>query len=321
MWRGRLAVGKAGLRRACGRHVALRWAPARARGEDGLQLASALAPFWEFRGHTAEGRRRLEEMLAAFQGSPGVRARALNAAGFLMMRAGGISASLPLYQESLALRRELNDMRGMAAALTNIGNAHIEMGEYEQALPAYAEALEFCRASGDQSGVTAALNNQAVAMRELGEYERAEALAKESLAMRREQGDLRGVAEATNNLAQAAFMQGRYEQATALFKEGLLQSRDLGDMIRLLEALEGLAWTAAALGQPRWAARQGGAAEAERERLGLPQGIPDRAFRDRASQAMRAVLGEEMFAAAWAEGQAMTLNEALAPALKADPAG
>ncbi|MGH2389165.1 MAG: hypothetical protein ACRDIE_13255, partial [Chloroflexota bacterium] len=77
MWRGRLAVGKAGLRRACGRHVALRWAPARARGEDGLQLASALAPFWEFRGHTAEGRRRLEEMLAAFQGSPGVRARAL----------------------------------------------------------------------------------------------------------------------------------------------------------------------------------------------------------------------------------------------------
>jgi len=160
-----------------------------------------------------------------------------------------------------------------------------------------------------------------VATRELGQYERAEALATESLALRREQGDLRGVAEATNNLAQAASVQGRYERAAALFKEGLRLSREVGDMIRLLEALEGLAWSAAALGQPRWAARQGGAAEAERERLGLLQGIPDRGFRDRAIQGMRAALGEEMFAAAWAEGRAMTLSEAVALGLKSDPTG
>ncbi len=298
--------------------AALIWARAGARGEEGLQLAAALAPFWEFRGHIAEGRHSVEEMLAAFQGSAGTRARALNAAGFLTMRAGDIPASLRLYQESLALRRELGDTRGMAAALTNIGNAYIEMGEYERALSAYAEALDLCRASGDHSGTTAALNNQAVAMRELGQFEQAEALAKESLALRREQGDRRGVAEATNNLAQAASMQGRYEQATVLFKEGLLLSRDLGDIIRLLEALEGLAWVAAALGQPLGAARQGGAAEAERERLGLPQGIPDRGFRERASHAMRAALGEAMFAAAWAEGRGMTLNEAIALALTDD---
>jgi hypothetical protein len=92
-------------------------------------------------------------------------------------------------------------------------------------------------------------------------------------------------------------------------------------MIRLLEALEGMAWTAAALGQPRWAARQGGAAEAERERLGLPQGMPDRGFCDRAVQAMRVALGQETFAAAWAEGKTMTLNEAIASALNAEPTG
>ena len=50
-------------------------------------LAAALAPFWEFRGYIGEGRRRLEEMLAAVEGSPGARARALNAAGFLVLRA------------------------------------------------------------------------------------------------------------------------------------------------------------------------------------------------------------------------------------------
>jgi tetratricopeptide (TPR) repeat protein len=206
----------------------------------------------------------------------------------------------------------------MAVSLGNIGSAHVELGKYEQAEPAYAEALEYYRALGDQSGVATMFNNLAVVARELGQYERAGSLAEECLALRREQGDLRGVAEALNNLAQAASVQGRYERAAPLFREGLLLSRDVGDMIRLLEALEGLAWVAAALGQPRWAARQGGAAEAERERLGLSQGIPDRDFRDRAIQAMRAALGAETLAAAWAEGQSLTLNEAIALVLKSD---
>ena len=55
--------------------------------------------------------------------------------------------------------------------------------------------------------------------------------------------------------------------------------------------------------------------------FGLPQGIPDRSFRERANQAMRAALGEEMFASAWAEGQAMTLNEAIAQALQPNVRG
>ncbi len=118
-------------------------------------------------------------------------------------------------------------------------------------------------------------------------------------------------AEATNNLAQMASAQGRYAQAAALFMEGLLLSKDVGDMLRLL----------AALGPPRRAARLGGAAEAERERLGVPPGLPDRTWRDRAIQGMRAALGEEMFAAAWAEGQGMTLAEASALARKSDPTG
>jgi predicted ATPase/transcriptional regulator with XRE-family HTH domain len=310
-WLDRLEIEHDNMR------AALSWARAQARSEQGLQLAAALAPFWEFRGHIAEGRRRLEEMLAVFHGPPGARARALNAAGFLTMRAGGFRQSLAMYQEALALRRELGDIRGMAGALINEGNAHIELGEYEQALSAYAEALAHCSASGDQWNVATAFNNQSVAARELGQYERAEALAKESLALRREQNDTRGVAETTNNLAQVAFAQGRYAQAAALFKEGLLLSREIGDMIRLLEALEGLAWAAAALGQSHWAARQGGAAEAVRERLGMPQGIPDRRFRERAIETMRAALGDAMFGAAWAEGQAMTLDEAVALALKA----
>ncbi|HZS86553.1 MAG TPA: tetratricopeptide repeat protein [Chloroflexota bacterium] len=297
--------------------AALSWAREREKGEEALQLAAALAPFWEFRGHIAEGRRRLEELLAAFQGSPGARARALNAAGFLTVRAGDCRAALALYEESLALRRALGDRLGMAVALNNLANAHIDLGEYAQAESAYGETLELFRAVGDQWGVATAVNNLSVAARELGQHERAEALAKESLALRRAQDDPRGVAEATNNLAVVALVQGRHEQAAALFKEGLLLSKDVGDVLRILEALEGLSWAAAPLGQPQRAARLGAAAGAERERLGLSLGTPDRTYRDRAILATRTALGEEAFAAAWAEGRDVTLSEAIALALAA----
>jgi hypothetical protein len=159
-----------------------------------------------------------------------------------------------------------------------------------------------------------------VAARELGHHERAETLAKESLALRQAQDDPRGVAEATNNLAVVAFVQGRHEQAAALFKEGLLLSKDVGDVLRILEALEGLAWAAAELGQPQRAARLSAATGEERERLGLSLGTPDRTYRDRAILAARTALGEEAFAAAWAEGRDVTQSEAIALALTADPA-
>jgi hypothetical protein len=46
---------------------------------------------------------------------------------------------------------------------------------------------------------------------------------------------------------------------------------------------------------------------------------PDRPVVDRAVAATRRSLGEEAFAAAWAEGRAMTLEQALAYALDEQP--
>jgi non-specific serine/threonine protein kinase len=299
--------------------AALSWALQRSKDEEGLQLAAALAPFWEFRGHIAEGQRRLEEVLAACQGPPSARARALNVAGNLALRAGDHHVALSRYQESLALRRAQDETLGMAASLTNVANAYVEMGDYARAEPAYAEAQELYGVVGDQWGIATALHNRAVVARELGHLERADALARESLAMRSAQNDPRGVAEATNTLAVVAFTQGRHEQAAALFVEGLRRSKDVGDMLRLLEALEGLAWAAAARGQPRRAARLGGAAAAERERLGVSLGAPDRARHDRARETMGAALGEGGVTAAWAEGLGLSLSEAIALALASDP--
>jgi hypothetical protein len=105
-------------------------------------------------------------------------------------------------------------------------------------------------------------------------------------------------------------------RATALYQEALLLSRAIGIKVMMADGLEGLAWSVVAQGQPEWAARLGGAAEALRKTLSVPLSLERRAGHDQAVAAMRAALDEEAFAAAWAAGRSMPLEAAIAYALE-----
>jgi hypothetical protein len=79
--------------------------------------------------------------------------------------------------------------------------------------------------------------------------------------------------------------------------------------------LEELAWSTTACGRHARAALLGGAAEAMREDLGMLLPGDQRAGHAEAVEAMRVALGAEAYAAAWAEGRALPLDEAVALAL------
>jgi hypothetical protein len=96
-------------------------------------------------------------------------------------------------------------------------------------------------------------------------------------------------------------------------------ARVLGGKLGVATCLESLARVAAAQGQPERAAQLFGAA-ALRDALGAPLPPADRADYERQVAAVRATLGEEAFAAVWAEGRGMPLEEAAAFAM-AETAG
>jgi hypothetical protein len=83
----------------------------------------------------------------------------------------------------------------------------------------------------------------------------------------------------------------------------------------MAEALEGLAWVAAGTGQPHRAAQLGGAAEASRQTLGIPVMRDWQAAHELAVRSTRALLGEALFAAAWADGRALSFEAVVALAL------
>src|SRR5205085_9681097 len=86
-----------------------------------------------------------------------------------------------------------------------------------------------------------------------------------------------------------------------------------GDTKELIPAiLEGLADIVARQGERVWAARLWGAAEALRETIGTPLPPVERDTYERSVAAVRTQLGEKAFATAWAEGRAMTPEQAFA---------
>ncbi len=133
--------------------------------------------------------------------------------------------------------------------------------------------------------------------------------------MRRELGDKQGIVASLNNLGTAATAQGDYTLAHSLYDECLTIVQELGSKQLATECLNGYMSLLAVEGQAEQAVRLWGAAEAVREAIGAPLTPNELSRYEREVAAARAQLGEQRFKAAWAEGQKMTLTQAIAYAL------
>ena len=113
-------------------------------------------------------------------------------------------------------------------------------------------------------------------------------------------------------LAQWSAILGNYATARALYVRSLNLASKVGDNRDMAPYLEGLGDIVAAQGETTWAVRLWGSAEALRERMETPLWPIEYPKYERSVAAARASLGENAFAAAWAEGRGMTPEQAIA---------
>jgi predicted ATPase/class 3 adenylate cyclase len=293
--------------------AALEWSLGGEEAERGLRLAAALWWFWGVRAHGIEGREWLERALAMSSGVPvSARAKALYGAGLGALFQGDYERSVTLAQESLALCRELGDKVGITHSLFILAwYKGYYQGNFEEAVKLYEEVVVLRREIGDKRGIAHSLYALGRFVLGQGDHERAVALGEEGLAMCRELEDKWGIAVSLGILGHVARHQGDYSRATRLVKESLALSRELGFKLGIALCLEELAGSTGAQGQPERAAHLYGAAEALRQVIGSPILPSERADYDRSVAAVRAGLGEEAFAKAWAEGRRMSTEEAI----------
>jgi non-specific serine/threonine protein kinase len=149
-----------------------------------------------------------------------------------------------------------------------------------------------------------------------GDYELAIRLTETALGLIRDRGDIWSNAFALSLLGRLAWLQGEHPRATQRQRESLSLQREMDDRVGIADSLDVLAWVANAAGESARAARLFGAAGAVRERSGATSLPLWRAEHERNLAATRARLGEEAFAAAWAAGRSLAVEEAIEEALR-----
>ncbi len=258
-----------------------------------------------------------EESLRLYreQGDEQGIAAALNSRGRLAWRQSDYKQATAFFEQSLALNRKLGQQANIAQGLNALGNVAHAQGNYERAAGFHRESLALYRALNKESGLAIALDSLANAEWRLGDHDRAMALLEQSLALFRKLGFKRGIAVALLSLGTVAQSAGRYERARASFEEGLGLRKELGDRRGLASVLDKLGDMAQSLGHQERAVRLFGVADAIREAISAPLTPSDRGDHERSLAAARATLGVAAFAAAWAAGRAMTVEQAAEYAL------
>lgn len=323
-----------------------------------LRLTAALWRFWQLRGHLVEGRRCLEDALAAGPDAAlQLRARVLNGLGSIAFYQGDMRGAKVHYGAALDARRALGDQRGAVVALTNRAMAAYSIDDVAEAFSWWEEALALARELADKRGIAQALGGLSLKAQDEGDHDHARALLEEGHAIWRELGDTIWLGRSAGNIAAVAYFQGddqaalRFgeeanaisrqvdnkrntamslhflakthqrrgddETARPLHHESLAVFRALGDWAGIARSLEAIAALAGAIQLPDRAARLFGAAAAIREQHTVPMAKYLRPEYTAAVTAARACLADEAaWAAAWDQGRAWTLDEALAAALE-----
>jgi non-specific serine/threonine protein kinase len=280
-------------------------------------------------------RSRLEQSLALYRdlGNTEDLPSPLNALGEVARNQGDYRTACRYFEESLGLCRAHGNKDNIAWALQALGEVARERGD-AAARPLVEESLTLFREEGDRRGISYSLRDLGALAEVEGNLPLARTLHEQSLAIRRELGHKGGVAGSLGRLGEVCAGQGEYEKAAALYQESLALQRELGNRRGIATCLEGFAGLAArwgenarrtgteggtAFGNPpacyERAARWFGAAEALRERLGAPLPPAERVGYERLVALVRERL-PAAWAAAWQEGRAAPVEQAINEALR-----
>ncbi|MBX2999995.1 MAG: tetratricopeptide repeat protein [Caldilineaceae bacterium] len=300
---------------------------------------------------TPSGQRRRESESESDQAMSRWRAKTLAGAGILAYYQGDSSRAGAQCAESLTIFRQLDDKRGIAVALHGLAAVARLGGSYAAARAMYRESLALFQALGDRwfaeytrfylgvafwlegnweaagsvfeecmRGYSALGDSKGIRYAHFGlghvalgqgNYESARSHFDAFLATTQVIGDRLSVARTLYGLGEVAFGQGDLDTAQDLYRQSLAIFHELQDQPLAFWSLDSLAGVAVAQGDPESGVRLFGASSALRHALGIPQPPFRRAAYERMLAHGRSQLDETKAAQAWAQGQAMSVEQAV----------
>ncbi len=325
-----------------------------------VEFEAWLMRFRILRGYSTEGRTNIRAALAlpVLQERTKARANALYVGGALAINQSDYAEATKMLTESLAIRRELGNARGTAAALSTLSTLHLQRGDLTKAREFEEEAISIFRELVDGIGEAIGLLNLGEISLRQGDHGGAQSLFEQCLAIARDVKHQELQSDCERNLGELALGAGNLEAAQARFARSFKICREaedkrgeaialwgmgrtdaasgdlssartkLADAMRalqafemnleLLDCLEDHAGLLQQVGQVANAVRAYAAVATFREAFGLPR-LPHRDAEKQANlQAARTALGEPAFEMAWSTGISWALDEAVDQTLASD---
>lgn len=261
-------------------------------------------------------------------------ATSLNRLGYFLAHLGEAERGMALCMEGVVLARQAGNPVILASALHSAGQVARMSGRSEQSITLSDEAIGLFRELGNLPIMAYAMSNKSHALADLGDAAQAQALAEDGLRIFREVGDPRGIAQGFKDLARFALFAGDADRAIAPLRRALELFRSLGDLFMISICLDILAGVAISRARPILsadaadqaqndgsaehlldAARLYAWADLMREQSGLDPPPEMRGDPERNVTLLRERLGDEPFSRAWAEGRAMSWEQAVAYAV------
>ncbi|MFE5556769.1 BTAD domain-containing putative transcriptional regulator [Streptomyces sp. NPDC056544] len=273
---------------------------------------SGLATRALYRGDLTELRRNAEAgaRLFAELGDQWGRLQASEQLGILAEISGDYARAARLHEDGVRSARELELFTQVSFRLAQQGRIALLTGDTARAADLHEQARRLADEQSHRPAQQFAEIGLALGARRDGDLDAAEAWLRPWLDWSRRLGVDISVALILAQLGYVAELRGDAPLAETLHRDGLAAARRSGDPRALALAFEGLAGagSVAAVPEDRTAAAAAllGTAAALRESLGTPLPPAERHDVDRATVRLRARLGDDAFATAFARGRTLS---------------
>jgi predicted ATPase/transcriptional regulator with XRE-family HTH domain len=289
----------------------LAWLVTRGRASDASTIASSLLFFWVIRGHSAEGLRWYERILSLPSLSPAAESRALAGAATMLYAQGNPAPARVRLLRALDLVDGAEDGALRAEIENMLGHVELATGNLDAARQRFATAVGCFRTLGIAWGTGHVMSASAWVALSAGDIALAHRLLDEAAVPLRRAGPWFSML-ALYVRAVLAVRRGSLDEAIDLARQSLVRVRELHDKFAFVYALVPLVSAAVLKGDDVWAARLLGARDAVTERTGSL--VVDKSVHDltqQASRDVRARLGPDRWAIAYAAGRASSIDDLL----------
>ncbi|WP_346779624.1 LuxR C-terminal-related transcriptional regulator [Streptomyces sp. S3(2020)] len=219
-----------------------------------LELAAALRFHWCEGGFLSEGRRWLDQALAAAPEPSPARARGLWVTAWVAVMQRDHATAHRWLDEAAELGEQLDDPVVRAYVQGLRGTLAMFSGRMEEAVSFLEEAVAAHTKAGEEIGAVHSLLQLGTAQSHLGDP-RATQTCRRAVVLAEAHGERLAHAHALWALGYDAWIHGDHDEAMALIRTALEKEQGFSDYVRVALMLEQLAWITAARGDHQQAAQ------------------------------------------------------------------